>query len=219
MVDRPKGPDPNKDYASIGRSILLDRAASGTPRELPKATPWPAPRGWANQNVPLPPPVTPAEQNINNMMEINPDWDYQNPMYKGVPGLGQHGEKLPEDALGWTPFSTPYYGPGLEGWWRGTVSRLNAPISYESETIVPIAEPGEELPWYQKALGTLENLGARFYNAGGEEGGGISPTVYGTRVVSEVVKSLLDLVQVPSLGTERLFGTARILSRRMETPI
>ncbi|MCK5430539.1 MAG: hypothetical protein KAI94_13755, partial [Anaerolineales bacterium] len=210
------GPDPNKDYAKIGRSILLKRSASGTPTGIPEVTPWRPPRGWQNQNFPLPtaPISTPAERNINDMMKINPDWDYQNPMYKGVEGLGPNGEKLPEDALGWTPHATPYYGPGLEGWWKGTVSRLNAPISYEDETIIPQAEPGEDLPWYQKALGTLENLGARFYNAGGEEGGAITPGVLLTRGVSEGVKTLLDLAQVPSLGTERSFGLARTVEER-----
>ena len=96
------GPDPEKDYSKIGRSVLLERATSGTPTGVPEVTPFRNPLfDYGNQNFPLPKsPSTPAEKSINELMQINPDWDYRNPMYKGVAGLGQRGEILPEDAIG-----------------------------------------------------------------------------------------------------------------------
>ncbi|MHA2136277.1 MAG: hypothetical protein ACW99J_20650, partial [Candidatus Thorarchaeota archaeon] len=93
---------------------------------------------------------------------------------------------------------------------------MTSPISYESDTIIPQAEEGEELGWWQKALGTVENLGAQFYNAGGEEGGAPSYLTYGTRGVSELVKSGLALAGVPSLGFERTQGVGQAIEGEFE---
>jgi hypothetical protein len=88
------------------------------------------------------------------------------------------------------------------------------PIGYESDTIIPQPEEGEELNWWQTALGTINNLGARFYNAGGEEGGAPSYLTYGTRGISELVKSGLALLSQPSIATEKTFGVGEAVEER-----
>jgi hypothetical protein len=208
MVDSPStiGPDPEKDYSKIGRSILLKRASSGKPTGIPEVTPFRNPLfDYGNQNFPLPPrsPSTPAEKSINDLMQLPPDWDYKTSM------LGPRGEQLPDDAIGWTPHATPYYGDGIEGWWKGTVSRLTAPVSYANETIIP-----EEGTWWQKTLGTLGNLGARFYHAGGEEGGAPSPLTYLTRAVSQIFKSAFVGLEEAEIKTEQVFGVGRAVEER-----
>ena len=213
MADELKSPFPEgpastvptqegKDYGQVLRSLLLKRASEGTPTGVPEIPIWQPPGGWADQNIPIQ-TDTPNEKNINDLMTKPADWDYKTAV------LGMNKEKLPEDAIGWTPHGTPYYGDGLEGWWKGTVSRMTAPISYEDETIIP-----EEGTWWQKTLGTIENLGAQFYHAAGEEGGVPSPLTYVTRGVSELFKSVFTGLEEAEIKTEQVFGVARGVEER-----
>ena len=105
-------PDPEKDLAAVGRSMFLKRASEGTPTGVPEVPFFEFP--WKSQNFPISVMQTPNEKSIDDLMKIPPDWDYKNPVWKGIEGRGPYGEELPEDALGWTPHATPYYGPGLE---------------------------------------------------------------------------------------------------------
>src|SRR3990167_7672462 len=137
---------------------------------------------------------------IVNVPEQQPDewipasWDYQTAEF------GPRNEKLPEGALGWNPQGEPYYGDGLQGWWKGTVARMTADID-RPDNIIPA-----EGSWWQKALGTVSNLAQYFKNVGGEEGGAPSPLTYATRAASAVVGGGLEARADPARKTEQVLN-------------
>ena len=196
------------------RTLLLERARKIRGQEYrgPEIPYWDklmrqyGPESGFQRGAPAPYPQQP--QTVQEMMQIPEDWDYKNPLNNA----GPNGEVLPRGAVAWTPYGTPYYGDGLQGWVNGFTNRINAPAEKGIELI-----PREGTFW-QKTLGTFQNFGKWFYNVGGEEGGALSPLTYATRAVSEMVGGTLFGLGEFAKKTEQTFGVVKELERMIKPP-
>src|SRR3990167_5877049 len=78
------------------------------------------------------------------------NWE-QPPLDQNGVQLNSQNEPLPEGALGWTPFSEPDWGPGIAGWWKGTVYRITEkpvqPIAYVGDPLKDLAAGNNEQAW------------------------------------------------------------------------
>ena len=194
------------------RTLLLERARQirGQKYIGPEIPYWDKPM---RQYGPPPPPdygqpPQPQPQTVQETMQLPEDWDYRNPER-----AGPLGEVLPRGAVSWTPYGTPYYGDGLQGWLKGAQSRITAPIGDRPDTLIP-----QNGTFWQKTLGTFQNMSNWFYNVGGEEGGAPSPLTYGTRLVSEGVGGLLSGLGEFAKKTEQTFGVMSELNRLVSPP-
>ena len=197
------------------RTLLLERARKirGGKYLGPEIPYWDklmrqyGPESGFQRGTPAPYP----QQTIQEMMgpPEEEEWDYKN----NPENLGRYKEPLPPGAIGWTPQALPYYGDGLTGWLAGAKSRILTTVD-KPETIIP-----QNGTWWQKALGTFQNVGKWFYNVGGEEGGAPSPLTYGTRLVSEGVGGLLSGLGEFAKKTEQTFGVMTELNRLVSPPV
>lgn len=132
-------------------------------------------------------------------------WNYKNSI------LGPRGEQLPKNAQGWTPYGTPYFGPGLKGklqqyGWMFT-RNIQAPEPEEWEALKEQFAKFQNTP--VEEIGGTERLAAlgqgisMAWQAGSADDSLLSIPL---RVTQVGVTALGDLFNIPAIGVERAGG-------------
>lgn len=126
------------------------------------------------------------------------EWDYQ------TSETGMNGESLPFGAESWDAFGRPYYGEGIEGWWKGVTSRVTSPTQLVANFI---DDPGDEtaLEWGSRLLENVSQIGNLSDTTGLD-----SPLTYALRVSKEVIGGAMTVLQLPAIGVERTIGLAHV---------
>ena len=201
--------DPNTGIAT--KSAVPQITA---PPPIPQAT---------NPNLDLSPQFVPPPEGVKNSPQT---WNYQNAT------IGPHGEALPENAQGWKPDGTPYFGEGLSAkWneykWRFSDRTTNAPSEQDWQKYLNDFEgtfgeakllmPGSA-EWIDTAkemgstaLEGLDLLGKQLGSAS-ENAGALTPVTQGLRVGLEGV---FDLLQQGAYGVERGAGAYKSVWNEM----
>ncbi len=130
---------------------------------------------------------------------------------ENLPGPG--GKALPSGALGWDWYGEPYYGEGLDGWWKKIKSKVQPPeteFDWDQNRYI-----GEQLgmKWDRSKYITQniwDNLGKAYKAA---EGGAFSRGL-GTalRGVSAGTSAILDIFNEPSEKLEQLLAAGSYVS-------